>query len=78
MTKEAHVFGHFGHLKAVIRCIHPQVGNFIPLSSLLCTEVEFLTEIQTKDFPSLLITVTLYSFALSFLFLQSHTTSYNF
>jgi hypothetical protein len=40
-------------------------------------EVEFLDEIQTKVFL-LSIQSHLYSFALRFLFLQTHATSYSF
>jgi hypothetical protein len=41
-------------------------------------EAKFLDEIQTKGFSSLLIHCHVYSFALRFLFLQTHATSYYF
>jgi hypothetical protein len=45
-----------------------------------CTEAEFLDEVQTKVFRVFLLTIHshLYSFALRFLFLQTHATSYSF
>jgi hypothetical protein len=45
-----------------------------------CTEAEFLDEIQTKDLRIFLLAIQshLYSFALRFLFLQTHVTSYSF
>jgi hypothetical protein len=45
-----------------------------------CTEAEFLDEIQKKVLRVFLLTIQshLYSFALRFLFLQTHATSYSF
>jgi len=47
---------------------------------LLYTEAEFLDEIQTKVLRVFLLAIQshLYSFALRFLFLQTHVTSYSF
>ncbi len=44
----------------------------------LLTEAEFLTEIQTKRVILLAVHSPLYSFALRFLFFQTHATSYSF
>jgi hypothetical protein len=49
-------------------------SNFVSRTS---TEAEFLDEIQTKVFL-LAIHSHFYSFALIFLFLQTHATSYSF
>jgi hypothetical protein len=42
------------------------------------TETEFLDEIQTKSSLLFTVTTTVYSFALSFMFLQTRTTAYSF
>ncbi len=46
----------------------------------ICNQAEFLVEIQTKVLRVFLLVIYshLYRFALSFLFLQTHTTSYSF
>jgi hypothetical protein len=51
-----------------------------PFSLVESTEAEFLDEIQTKVLRVFLLamTVTLYSFAMIFQFLQTHATSYSF
>jgi hypothetical protein len=60
-----------------------QVLNLVSLSLslffLLRTEAEFLDEIQTKVLKVFLLAIQsdLYSFALKFLFLQTHATSYS-
>jgi hypothetical protein len=45
-----------------------------------CVEAEFLDEIQTKVLRVFILAIHshLYSFALRFIFLQTHTTSYSF
>ncbi len=66
------------------RLIHTQNGILIILNSVsdngLCPEAEFLDEIQTKVIRVFLLAIHrhLYSFALRFLFLQTHATSYSF
>jgi hypothetical protein len=47
---------------------------------MACTEAEFLDEIQTKVSRVFLLAIHrhLYSFALRFIFLQTHATSYSF
>ena len=52
----------------------------MPCSIIKCPEAEFLDEIQTKvkSFPPFYSQSPLYSFALRFLFLQTHATSYSF
>jgi hypothetical protein len=42
------------------------------------TAAEFLDEIQTKVLRDFLLVIHLYSFALRFLLLQTHATSYSF
>ena len=46
----------------------------------MCTEAVFLDEIQRKVFRDFLLAIQshFYSFALKFLFLQTHATSYSF
>ncbi len=48
--------------------------------NIISPEAEFLDETQTKDLRVFLLAIHshLYSFALRFLFLQTHSTSYNF
>ncbi len=73
MTKEA-----FGHLKYVIRWIHPQGGNlYTPLFPAVYGG-RILERNPHKSFFLLAVHSHLYSFALRFLFLQAHATSYSF
>ncbi len=48
--------------------------------SCMSSEAEFLDQIQTKVFRAFLLAIHshLYSFALRYLFLQTHATSYSF
>ncbi len=57
-----------------------QFENQVSDLQVVSPEAEFLDEIQTKVFRVFLIAIHshLYSFALIFLFLQTHATSYNF
>jgi hypothetical protein len=52
----------------------------MPLYVFICTEAEFLDELQTKVLRVFLLAIHshLYSFALRFLYFQTHATSYNF
>jgi hypothetical protein len=54
--------------------------GFLKQQFILYTEAEFLDEIQTKVLKVFLLDTysLLYSFALRFLFLQTHATSYMF
>jgi hypothetical protein len=60
------------------------LGNTVALwfvdKNHACPEAEFLDEIQTKVFRVFLLAIFshLYSFAVRFLFFQSHATSYSF
>jgi hypothetical protein len=53
-------------------------GSLIPREVKPCPEAVFLDEIPTKEFSSLLFTVTSTPSALRLIFLQTHATSYNF
>jgi hypothetical protein len=56
------------------------LGNFICIYNLVSPEAAFLDEIQTKVLRVFLLVIHshLYSFALTFIFLQTHATSYSF
>ncbi len=54
--------------------------DWIVRAPLMCTEAEFMDEIQTKVLWVFLFAIPghLFTFALRFLFLQNHATSYSF
>ncbi len=75
------VRGHLGrgHSEHMTLIVPPLSGPFSH-PTYCCTEAEFSDEIQAKVLRVFLLAIHshLYSFALRFLFFQSHATSYSF
>jgi hypothetical protein len=69
---------NLNYIVLIYSVYRPSVDTYC--TYIYSTEAEFLDEIQTKVLRVFLLAIRshLYSFALRFLFLQTHTTSYNF